>query len=153
MCTRWMPPYHSSSARCQPQQLHRTERPIRRPPLCSLEPKTFCRCCFGKRLHSFMCLQPLPSRLQRKNRLKHSNPLFHYGQVVKGPLGTLPLQNGTCSPIDCVRQPGGLRRIKQQIPIGIGRKIPAQLPHDFEIAAQDPLPLVGGKWARRLERS
>ena len=23
----------------------------------------------------------------------------------------------------------------------------------FEIAAQDPLPLVGGKWARRLERS
>jgi len=28
-----------------------------------------------------------------------------------------------------------------------------QLPHDFEIAAQDPLPLVGGKWARRLERS
>ena len=27
--TRWMPPYHSSSARCQPQQLHRTERPIR----------------------------------------------------------------------------------------------------------------------------
>src|SRR5438552_3683796 len=144
MCTRWMPPYHSSSARCQPQQLHRTERPIRRPPLCSLEPKTFCRCCFGKRLHSFMCLQPLPSRLQRKNRLKHSNPLFHYGQVVKGPLRAI-LQYGTYSPIDFGRQHTALRRIKQKIPLGIGRKIPPQPPHDFEIAAQDPLPLVAWK--------
>src|SRR5439155_11393626 len=90
------------------------------------------------------CLQPLPSRLQRKNRLKHSNPLFHYGQVVKGPLRTI-LKYGTYSPIDFGRQHTALRRIKQKIPLGIGRKIPPQPPHDFEIAAQDPLPLVAWK--------